>query len=83
MRARHPQERILGQFDDHHLLGEGADVLVGFDDFAKVMEEDFNLVMQFTKCELFVNGPVEGPWVEGFLQRGVRIVNLDPDPVRV
>jgi hypothetical protein len=73
VRLSHPGVRILGQYDDHHILGDAKDVLEAFLAFAAAMEAEFRLTMQFAKCVLFSASPIAADDQAAYRAHGVTI----------
>lgn len=77
VRQRHSLVRLLGQFDDYHILGEPAAVMTAFLDFAATFKREFHLEMQFDKCELYSERPMDEWWATEFENLGVKLVSPD------
>ena len=82
VRNRHPAIRILGEFDDHHLLGLPHGLIDAFFDLAEVMATEYGLQMQWHKCFLYVQRPEDlaDPEIQRLIAKGVQIVNHAADP---
>ena len=82
VRDRHPDIRILGEFDDHHLLGLLPGLVDAFFDLGEVMATEYGLHMQWPKCFLYVQRPedLDDPAIQRLVDKGVQVVNFAADP---